>query len=741
MDIARRMYASRPTYTLDHLVKERYPRFADALGDCDDALSMLHLFASFPAAPPIKPEVTAMAKRLCREWQYFCVRAHALRKVFFSIKGIYFQAEVEGVAVTWLQPWQFSQALPCDVDYKVMLTFLELHEVCALVCAPPRAANLRLCFACPLTHSHEPLFTPPQVLLKFTLYKLYHGLGLAYPPTLRADREDGGAHLTALEVQRLAAGGPVSASADAAPAAAAAAPKAAAGAGAADAGAAARLASLPSALAAIAAQRGATEEGAGASAAGADAGALPAAFSAPPRKGKSASARGPAAAAATTTTTAHYDFVEDSGAAAAAGGGGGGGGSASAPASAPADGDDAVLADLAEFSGSAEATSTIAKARALRHFQGLFAGCVFFLGREIPRESFEFLICAFAGRLGWEGPGSPYAQDDARITHAVCDRPAPPSPRAPGREYIAPQWVADCINARMLLPVTKYAPGMLLPPHLSPFVDDGAEGYVPAYRAELDALRSAAAVTGRLADLIRVGEVEGGGRSGKRVSRMGEDADAMAGEEEGEGEGEGDGAMEEELDDDDDEEEEEEEEEEGDDDDDDEEEEEEDIEALMQSAVDASQAKGGAGRGGGGGKGLKRPRDDSGAGAAGVKAALASRMLEEKEEERRALAVAMLSHTQRKIFTKAMGERKGKEDSLTSLANKRAAAAVGGDKGVGGVAAAAAAAAAAAGAAAGKQGAGKQGAGGGAKGAAAAAPKPPQLEPSAAGKGAKKMRK
>ena len=110
-------------------MKERYPRFADALGDCDDALSMLHLFASFPAAPPIKAEVTAMAKRLCREWQYFCVRAHALRKVFFSIKGIYFQAEVEGVPVTWLQPWQFSQALPCDVDYKVMLTFLELHEV------------------------------------------------------------------------------------------------------------------------------------------------------------------------------------------------------------------------------------------------------------------------------------------------------------------------------------------------------------------------------------------------------------------------------------------------------------------------------------------------------------------------------------------------------------------------------------------------------------------------------------
>jgi len=129
MDTARRMYETRPVYILDHLIKERYPRFTDALGDLDDALSMLHLFASFPAEPPIKPEITATAKRLCREWQYYCARSRSLRKVFFSIKGVYYQAEVASVTVTWLAPWQFSQALPCDVDYKVMLTFLELHEV------------------------------------------------------------------------------------------------------------------------------------------------------------------------------------------------------------------------------------------------------------------------------------------------------------------------------------------------------------------------------------------------------------------------------------------------------------------------------------------------------------------------------------------------------------------------------------------------------------------------------------
>ena len=163
MDTARRMYETRPMYTLDHLIKERYPRFNDALGDLDDALSMLHLFASFPAEPPIKSETTAMAKRLCREWQYYCARSHSLRKVFFSIKGVYYQAEVGGVTVTWLAPWQFSQALPCDVDYKVMLTFLELHEV-----RSPLLVALTVCVRAAFFshHLHLPCFPHSQSMAR-----------------------------------------------------------------------------------------------------------------------------------------------------------------------------------------------------------------------------------------------------------------------------------------------------------------------------------------------------------------------------------------------------------------------------------------------------------------------------------------------------------------------------------------------------------------------------------------------
>ena len=42
-----------------------------------------------------------------------------------------------------------------------------------------------------------------------------------------------------------------------------------------------------------------------------------------------------------------------------------------------------------------------------------------------------------------------------------------------------PQWVFDSVNRRRLLCVDDYASGCVLPPHLSPFVEEGEQDYMP----------------------------------------------------------------------------------------------------------------------------------------------------------------------------------------------------------------------------------------------------------------------
>lgn len=406
VDLARRMYARRPEYTLDHLVRERYPRFQDAVADLDDALCMAHLYATLPGDKRyVEPAVTAKAALLCKQWALWVSRTRSLRKVFLTIKGVYYQASVCGQDVTWLVPYKFVQGLPDDVDFPVMNTFMEFYDV----------------------------------MLRFTMFKLYHDIGLQFPPPEVAAAADAGAFLGALHPQALGTQNST--------------------------GVPASTAVTP------------------VSAGGAAADAVP--------LDRSVARAAAAAAAGAGGNAGDEGGSDDSDGESEEGGDG--------PAGGDEEGEDITLLETfgkADGEEGDAAATALASARAAtaatKKFQRLFEGLVFFAGRETPLEPLELLVTSFGGRLGWEGPGSPLEVDDTRITHQICDRPKVRGTPFASREYVQPQWVFDSINARMCLPTGRYAPGKVLPPHLSPFVDDAREGYIPAYRQELDALVAAA---------------------------------------------------------------------------------------------------------------------------------------------------------------------------------------------------------------------------------------------------------
>lgn len=43
----------------------------------------------------------------------------------------------------------------------------------------------------------------------------------------------------------------------------------------------------------------------------------------------------------------------------------------------------------------------------------------------------------------------------------------------------------DSVNARQLLDVKDYLVGVVLPPHLSPFIEEGEDDYIPPERVQL----------------------------------------------------------------------------------------------------------------------------------------------------------------------------------------------------------------------------------------------------------------
>ncbi|AQZ16238.1 NOP7 (YGR103W) [Zygosaccharomyces parabailii] len=152
---AKKLEENRSTYKLDHIIRERYPSFPDALRDIDDALNMIFLFANLPATDRVSARIIRDAQKISNQWLAYVAKERLLRKVFVSIKGVYYQADVRGEEIRWVVPFKFPENIPNDIDFRIMLTFLE--------------------FYCTLLH--------------FVLYKLYTESGLVYPPKIDAEKD------------------------------------------------------------------------------------------------------------------------------------------------------------------------------------------------------------------------------------------------------------------------------------------------------------------------------------------------------------------------------------------------------------------------------------------------------------------------------------------------------------------------------------------------------------------------
>lgn len=153
--------------SLDHIIKERYPSFVDALRDLDDALSLLFLFANLPATGTVPPKTIALCQRLCLEFQHYLITTNSLKKSFLSIKGIYYQATIQGQDILWLVPYKFVQRVTGDVDFRIMGTFVEFYTT----------------------------------LLGFVNFRLYTTVGLVYPPRFDSKRDEQGAELDAFTLE------------------------------------------------------------------------------------------------------------------------------------------------------------------------------------------------------------------------------------------------------------------------------------------------------------------------------------------------------------------------------------------------------------------------------------------------------------------------------------------------------------------------------------------------------------
>lgn len=129
------------------------------------------------------------------------------------------------------------------------------------------------------------------------------------------------------------------------------------------------------------------------------------------------------------------------------------------------------------------------EAEKVKKLKTLFKGLKFFINREVPREPLVFIIRCFGGEVSWDRDlfvGATFDESDESISYQIVDRPSVDKQYL-SRYYVQPQWVFDSVNARNLLPINKYLMGAVLPPHLSPFVDETKDQvYMPPEEKELN---------------------------------------------------------------------------------------------------------------------------------------------------------------------------------------------------------------------------------------------------------------
>jgi len=140
----------------------------------------------------------------------------------------------------------------------------------------------------------------------------------------------------------------------------------------------------------------------------------------------------------------------------------------------------------------------------------IFSGFTFLVSREVPNLPAYLVIkncggsVVFLNEIFEKINEESFEKIFSEITHLVVDRPTLASVKLGLNlsfltneatteffkrfEVVQPQWIFDSFNEGMCLPTAEYGVGQVLPPHLSPFIKDEEQDYIPQRREFLDRL-------------------------------------------------------------------------------------------------------------------------------------------------------------------------------------------------------------------------------------------------------------